>query len=258
MNIKILISFLLFISHAEAMDSNLTLEFSNGSSSLKGQKAINQSFEEIGVYVRQVDVPKEAYSIIKTSFDKSLSSKEQVELISLFSLHRGELLDEIKLAGRLPGVNRGGYLSTSEVGVAPYPKVYDMKSLDDKMTIFLQKKFGKLHVNSAEDGAGIDEVMTIVSGGPYTWFFAYPNGVVGKLILPRVNIGDKAWRISYPGLVPHGGFFDAKDGLVVAYAHGPKNFVMRYEDPSVFASQILGTNPWIDFKGKVPKLLNQR
>jgi len=43
--------------------------------------------------------------------------------------------------------------------------------------------------------------------------------------------------------------------LVVAYPHGPKNFVIRYKEPSVPGSGLLNTNPWIDFTGSTPKLL---
>jgi hypothetical protein len=78
---------------------------------------------------------------------------------------------------------------------------------------------------------------------------------VGKLRLGRVGERGLAWRISYPCLVPHGGFFDAADGLVVAYAHGPASFVMRYEDPSVDGAATLNDNPWIDFTANRPVLL---
>ena len=179
-------------------------------------------------------------------------------LLSIFSLYRGQLLDEISKAGRkpaMPPAYRGGYLSISEKGVAPYPKVYDLKSLTPEVSVFLQEKFGKLHVNSSESGLGIDEVMTIVSGGPWTWFFVLQDDVVGKLTLGHVGLDGPGWRISYPGLVPHGGYFDAEYGLVVAYAHGPKEFVMRYEEPSVAGTETLGSNPWIDFSGKSPQLL---
>ena len=130
-----------------------------------------------------------------------------------------------------------------------------MMSLDRETTAYLQAKFGKLHVNSSEAGVGIDEVMTIVSGGPYTWFFVLDGGVVGKLRLGVVTEHGHAWRISYPGLVPHGGFFDARNGLVIAHAHGPENFVMRYEDPSVENADTLDDNPWIDFQTHPPRLL---
>ena len=98
--------------------------------------------------------------------------------------------------------------------------------------------------------------MTIVSGGPWTWFFLLPDDVVGKLTLGHVGLDGPGWRISYPGLGPHGGYLDAEYGLVVAYAHGPENFVMRYVEPSVMGAELLGTNPWIDLSGDTPKLLD--
>ena len=141
--------------------------------------------------------------------------------------------------------------------MAPYPKVYDMKALSPEVMVFLQDKFGKLHVNSADNGIGIDEVMTIVSGGPWTWFFVLPNNVVGKLTLGHVGLNDLGWRISYTGLVPHGGYLDAEYGLVVAFAHGPEKFVMRYEESTVKDAKWMGDNPWIDFSGETPKLLDK-
>lgn len=58
-------------------------------------------------------------------------------------------------------------------------------------------------------------------------FFVLPDNTTAMLTLGYVPADGKAWRISYPVLVPHGGFFDAPYGLVVAYAHGPEHFVMR-------------------------------
>ena len=209
----------------------------------------------MGVRVRQVDLPKAAHPLLHTSKTRALQPAEAEALIRLFEMKRGDLVAEALGAGREPTVPQGGMLQTSEVGVAPYPKVYDMRALDDPTEIYLQRKFGRLHVNRSEAGVGIDEVMTIVSGGPYTWFFVLPGNVVGKLRFGTVEGDGPAWRISYPGLVPHGGFFDAEDGLVVAYAHGPKHFVMRYEDLSVDGHETLGDNPWIDFTADLPRLL---
>jgi hypothetical protein len=207
--------------------------------------------------VSTLPLPDEASHLLKASQTRALTSLEADELISIFSLDRNGLLNEIEKAGREPEAENGG-VPTSEIGVPPYPKVYDMKALSPDVEIYLQEKFGKLHVNSTDEGVGIDEVMTIVSGGPYTWFFVLPGSVVGKLTFGHVGENGHAWRISYPGLVPHGGYFDADYGLVVAYAHGPKHFVMRYEDPSVQGAETLGKNPWIDFSQETPQLLSKR
>ncbi|MCB1801224.1 MAG: hypothetical protein KDI82_06015 [Gammaproteobacteria bacterium] len=234
----------------------MALYYSDGSRPDYGIQSVNRRLLEIGVRVSQVAIPENAKPILKQSVRRALSQAESETLIQHFHLGRRELVDEIRRAGRRPEMHRGGYLRTAEIDVPPYPKVYDMKALDRETRVFLQRKFGKLHVNSSEAGVGIDEVMTIVAGGPYTWFFVLEDNVVGKLHFGKVHEDGKAWRISYPGLVPHGGYFDAPHGLVVAFAHGPEHFVMRYEDSSVGGYETLGDNPWIDFSKEEPVLLD--
>ena len=234
----------------------LMLSFSDGQSNITGVKSVNAVLRSIGVSVSTVALPNEAKPILTASKKRAVTKTEQQKLLSLFTLHRGELLEQIENSGRQPEAHRGGFLSTSEIGVSPYPKVYDMKSMTPEVKQFLQRKFGKLHVNSAENGVGIDEVMTLISGGDWTWFFVLPGNTVVKLTLGYVTNNSQAWRISYPGLIAHGAFLDSDYGLVVAHAHGPKNFVMRYEDPSVPSADLLGDNPWIDLSGKTPALLD--
>lgn len=245
------------VAFADPSTGNLTLSYSDGRAETQGVDDVNAVLRSIGVRVSVLSLPQPATPLLKISHTRALKSEETAKLLSLFSLHRGELLEEIERAGRTPEAHRGGYLSTSEVDVPPYPKVYDMKALTPEVTAFLQVKFGKLHVNSAENGMGIDEVMSIVSGGPWTWFFLLPDDVIGKLTLGYVGLDGPGWRISYPGLVPHGGYLDPEYGLVVAHAHGPKSFVMRYEEPSVNGARLLGTNSWIDFSGESPALLEK-
>ena len=238
-------------------EGHIALHFSDGKKPAVGIEAVNHHLLKVGVRVSVVAIPENAKPILHASRERAITTQESVQLLELFKLGRRELVQEIIAAGRKPEMHRGGYLQTSEIGVPPYPKVYDMKALDPKTTAYLQVKFGKLHVNSSDAGVGIDEVMTIASGGPYTWFFVLEDGVVGKLRFGFVSGNSMAWRISYPGLVPHGGYFDANHGIVIAYAHGPENFVMRYEDSSVEASETLNDNPWIDFNVQPPKLLDQ-
>ena len=254
----IIIMMLAPISFADESETEGTikLSYSDGKPATVGLEGINEILSTIGVRVHKVPLPEEAKPILRVSQDRAINEEEAAQLLSIFSLHRGDLLEEIEKAGRKPEAHRGGFLSTSEEGVAPYPKVYDMKALTPDVMVYLQDKFGRLHVNSAENGMGIDEVMTIISGGPWTWFFLLPDNVTGKLTLGHVGLDGSGWRISYPGLGPHAGFLDPEHGLVVAYAHGPQNFVMRYEEPSIEGAELLGKNPWIDFSGEVPKLLD--
>ena len=159
------------VCFADPSARNLTLSYSDGRAETQGVDDVNAVLRSVGVRVSVLPLPQSAAPLLKTSHTRALTPEETAKLLSLFSLHRGELLEEIRRAGRTPEAHRGGYLSTSEIDVPPYPKVYDMKALTQEIMAFLQVKFGKLHVNSADNGMGIDEVMSIVSGGPWTWFF---------------------------------------------------------------------------------------
>lgn len=92
--------------------------------------------------------------------------------------------------------------------------------------------------------------MTLVAGGPWTWYFLLPGEVVVELHMSRVTTSGPGWRLIYPGLTPHGGHFHAEDGLCVAYITGPKVWTMRYEAPGAPGAHMLGKNPWIDFTAK--------
>jgi len=245
------------LAKSPAKDGVLTLSFSDQRPTMTGVKNVNAVLRTIGVRVSTLNLPDTAIPILEASKKRAVTKAEQEKLLSIFALHRGELLEQISSAGRQPEAHRGGYLSTSEVGGSPYPKVYDMQAMTPEVKTFLQSKFGKLHVNSSEDGVGIDEVMTLVSGGDWKWFFVLPDNVVVKLTLAEVTNNNRAWRISYPGLVAHGAFLDSDYGLVVAHAHGPKNFVMRYQDPSVSSAALLGNNDWIDLTSEKPQLLEE-
>jgi hypothetical protein len=248
------------ISSAQAQeprDRYIRLSFNDGRSDVEGLESVNAHLMRVGVRVFEVSIPDSAHAVIASSRSRALTNAEHTELLSAFALDRAALMDIVRQAGRTPAVEGGGSLSISEADVPPYPKVYDMRALDQQTVAFLMRKFGRLHVNRADSGEGIDEVMTVVSGGPFTWFFVLDDGVVGKVRFSAVEEGDRGWRISYPGLVPHGGYFDAAHGLVVANAHGPRTFVMRYTDDRVRSPERLNDNPWIDFSADPPRLLDQ-
>jgi len=248
------------ISSAQAQEQHdryVRLSFSDGRSDVEGLESVNAQLMKVGVRVFEGPIPDTAHAVIAKSRSRALNTDEQAALLSVFALDRAALTDIVRQAGRASAVEGGGSLSISEADVPPYPKVYDMRAMDARTVAFLMRKFGRLHVNRAQSGEGIDEVMTIVSGGPYTWFFVLDDGVVGKVRFSAVENGALGWRISYPGLTPHGGYFDAPHGLVVAHAHGPQTFVMRYQDDAVRSPERLNDNPWIDFSVNPPRLLDQ-
>lgn len=233
-----------------------TLTFSDGRESAVDLKQINTVLHTVGVHLDEVIIPEEAKTILNISRTKALSPWQQEKILSIFSLNRKALLKQIRQAGRKPAMDNGGSLVTQEEDVPPYPKIYDLKAMNEQNRIDAQNKFGKLHVNHAENGTGVDEVMTLVSGGPWTWFFLLKDNTVAKLTMSKVTRDGPGWRLSYPGLTPHGAFMDAKDGICVAYIHGPKIWQMRYETASDTA-KMLGTNTWIDFTNEAPVLLDK-
>ena len=109
-------------------EGQLKLSYSDGRVPTQGVERVNEVLKTIGVRVSTVSLPEQAKPILEISKKRAITKEESEKLISLFSMHRGDLLEQIKKAGRVPEAHRGGFLSTSEVGVAPYPKVYDMNA----------------------------------------------------------------------------------------------------------------------------------
>lgn len=232
------------------------LQFSDGRPNAVGLEEVNAVLRSVGVRASTVSIPDAAKPILKASQSRTVTEAEQEDLIKLFSLNRAELLEQIELAGRVPETPRGGLLSTRQPGVAPYPKVYDMLAIPKEHRAGVLESFGRFHVNMAENGVGIDEVMTVVSGGPFTWMFVLPEGVVVRLTVGPAS-EETAIRLSYPGMGIHAGYMDAKQGLIVAYAHGPEEFVVHYDEPTAPHANLLNTNPWVDFSGGMPTLFDK-
>lgn len=232
----------------------VSLKFSDGRAEIKGVEAVNAVLNPIGVHVTTQDIPAVAQPVLNAAQTRALTQAEHGFLIQTFNLSQSQLLEQARLAGREPAVKGGGVLTT-ETGVGPYPKVYDMKALDDKTRHAVLEKYGRMHVNSAEDGTDIDEVMTVVSGGPFRWGFTLKDGSIARFEIEKVSLTDKAVRVSYHGLGMHAGLMDARQGLMVAFAHGPKEFTMRYQ-ADVPHAQLLGINPWTQ-SGDMPVALGQ-
>ncbi|MEQ9769273.1 hypothetical protein ABRQ03_00220 [Pectobacterium jejuense] len=253
-NIALLAAAVLASANAIANDV-VSLKFSDGRADIKGVENVNAVLNPIGINVTTIDIPEAAKPTLKASERRALTKDEHDLLIKQFYLDQEQLLEQVKLAGRTPAVKGGGVL-TEETGFGPYPKVYDMKALDEKTHKSVLEKYGRMHVNSADDGTDVDEVMTVVNGGPFRWGFTLKDGSIARFQVEKVSLNDKAVRVSYHGLGMHAGIMDAKQGLIVAFGHGPKEFTMRYQ-ANVPHGQLLGTNPWIDFSGEMPVVLDQ-
>lgn len=226
------------------------LSFSDGRASLTDLSQINDVLRTVGVHLSTIELPEASIPLLESSARAPLSQEESAKVLALFELSREEVLEQVRLAGRVPVLPEGGSMTTGEANVAPYPKVYDLRSMSPQDRLSARDKFARLHVNSTDAGIGVDEVMTLVAGGPWTWYFLLNDNVVVELHMARVETKGRGWRLSYPGLTPHGGHFHAESGLCVAQITGPQVWTMRYESPGLAGEQLLGTNPWIDFNDR--------
>lgn len=226
------------------------LKFSDGRAILSHLPAINHVLTTVGVRLETVELPASGRRLLESSTMAPLTQTETSQLLDIFALSSQDIVALTRDAGREPVIASGGSMSTGEIGVPPYPKVYDLKSMGPNDRLAARDKFARLHVNSTDDGVGVDEVMTLVAGGPWTWYFLLKDDVVVELQMSRVGTSGPGWRLIYPGLTPHGGHFHAEDGLCVAYVTGPEVWKMRYEQPGIPGSRMLGKNPWIDFTSK--------
>ncbi|UBX49288.1 hypothetical protein LDO51_00180 [Providencia alcalifaciens] len=251
---SLLASVVTVTSGAASAQEYVSIRYPDGRPDVVGIDKTNEILHTIGVHISTVDIPVAAIPLLKKSETEPLNDADKKTLISQFSMTREQLLDQIKLAGREPSVPDGGVMSRDVDGEI-YPNINDMKSADAEARKFILDKYGRLHVNSSEDGVAIDEVMTVLSGGPFRWGFTLKDGTVIRFQVNTINIHDKAVRVSYSGMGMHAGIIDASNGLMLAYAHGPKEFVMRYKGDVPYAN-LLGTNPWIDYTGTMPKVLD--
>jgi hypothetical protein len=234
-------------SQKESEQQAAVLRFSDGRASVGDLQAINHALSPIGVRLEAIDLPPSARSLLVASQSRPLSEMEKLRILQIFTLSRDDVVALARAAGREPVIAGGGFMATGEVGVAPYPKVYDLRSMGPGDRLAARDKFARLHVNATDNGTGVDEVMTLVAGGPWTWYFLLDNDVAVELRMSSVSPAGPGWRLLYPGLVPHGGHFNAESGLCVAYITGPETWKMRYEFPQATRSSMLGTNPFVDF-----------
>lgn len=234
---------------------SIELAFSDSRPSVNNLEAANNALKSIGVRISSVAWEPKAETILAASRSAALDEVQSLELLKIYELDREALLEQIAKAGRTPSVAGGGSLASREEGIPPYPKVYDMKAMSPENKLWAQEKFSKLHVNADTSGVGVDEVMTLISGGPWVWFFLLPDNVTAKLTISEIGAGSAGIRLSYPGLSPHGAFLNADNGIVVAHVIGPDIWVMQYEYPNQSYSEVLETNPWVDYATEQPKLI---
>ena len=111
---------------------------------------------KISTGLRVTGVPADVQRLLG---QPTLTNAEEERLKAHFLLSRERLLDVIGDAGRKPHVEGGGALSTTVLSHGySYPQLWVVQGGID------YSRFDRFHVNVADDGTGVDEVLQILSG----------------------------------------------------------------------------------------------
>lgn len=210
--------------------SGIELEFSDGKAALKGVEnigAINAALSVVGAGVWPLDLSA-APDRLKVFIAQSVMTAAEIErLRSHFLLSRERLLETLDLAGRTPNVPGGGTLETKVANQDyGYPQIWTVHADTD------YGRFDRFHVNVAEDGTGVDEVLQMLSGDGVVVHLKVPDGGVLTLRLDCPG-REQGWLITYDGGRPHiGSLSSASPGTkLVVQAFGPPVWSLSYDIP---------------------------
>jgi hypothetical protein len=204
-----------------ATEVGIRLELPDGQSHLTSLADINHALADIGSRVWPLDLRHAPSAIRELLEQPALTTAKADRVLAHFLLPRERLLEVIAGAGRGPHVPGGGALRTEGVTHGYwYPQLYLVQDNVD------YSRFDRIHVNVADDGTGVDEVMQILSGSGIVVAQRSLNGSVLTLYLDSPG-----WIVSYDGNNPHiGSLTKAEPGTkVLVQAIGPARWKVRYE-----------------------------
>jgi len=207
------------------MEDGIRLELPDGRPPLKAVADINEALAETGTGVWPLalgNVPAEVRALLG---QPTLTDAETERVRAYFLMSRERLLRIIEAAGRQPNVAGGGELDTFVTNEGyGYPQLWVVQRGRD------YTRFDRVHVNVADDGTGVDEVLQILSGGGVVIRVHGRNG--GALAL-RLDCPseDTGWLVTYDGGRPHmGSLSSARPGTkVMVQAIGPARWALRYD-----------------------------
>ena len=203
----------------------IRLEYSDGRSALTSLSHANSALAGVGSRVWPLDLTGVPADVRRLLEQPTLTGAEEERLKVHFLLSRERLLEIIGDASRKPHVEGGGALSTSVVSHGySYPQLWVVQGGID------YSRFDRFHVNVADDGTGVDEVLQLLSGRGVVIRQRLPTGVVLTLHLdcPGDSVG---WLVTYDGGNPHiGSLSAAAPGTkALVQAIGPERWSVRYK-----------------------------
>jgi hypothetical protein len=205
--------------------SGLLLEV-GGSQQMAEPEEINDTLRPVGAGVWSIDLGAAPDDVRDLLRQPVLDDEATARIMQHFLLSRGDLIEIISRAGRTPEFSDGGRLETLDVtdGVR-YPQLY----LVDERTDYT--RFDVPHRNTTTSGAGVDEVLQLVSGGGFRLMQELPT--VGWFTLSiDCHEDGTGWVFTYDGSRPHmGSLSQARVGTkVVVQAIGPAQWEVQHVD----------------------------
>lgn len=203
------------------MEESTRLEFSDERQQVTSLAEINGALAEVGSRLWPLDLHHAPADIQQLLRQPALTAVEAGRVEAHFLLSRERLLEIIVRAGRTPHVPTGGALTTVVLTHGySYPQLYLVQQDTD------YTRFDRFHVNVADDGTGVDEVLQMLSG----------RGVVivqrsARAGILTLHLNSPGWLVTYDGNNPHiGSLSRAEVGTkLLVQAIGPSQWRMRYE-----------------------------
>jgi len=206
--------------------TGIRLEIEGAGAALSTLPEIQAELNRIGVGVWPLRLDDAPDDIRRLLGQANLTDEETARLRDHFLLSRERLLEIIAASGRTPTVPGGGALETTVANQRySYPQLWVVQSGED------YTRFDRFHINVAEDGTGVDEVLQMVSGQGVIVRVRQPDGTAQSLRLDCLNDSD-CWMVSYNAGLPHiGSLSSATPGTkLVVQAIGPMEWALRYVD----------------------------
>ena len=200
---------------------------------IEGTDRVWTAVEEVQAQLRQIgigvwplelsEVPADIRGLLAQD---NLTDEETARARDYFLLSRERLLELVEESGRTPNVPGGGAMETNVANQAyGYPQLWVVQGDVD------YTRFDVLHVNTSDDGVGVEEVLQMVSGGGVVVRNRRPDGRIYNLRLDCLS-ADDCWMFSYDAGEDHvGSLSSATPGTkLVVQAFGPAEWSLRYTE----------------------------
>jgi hypothetical protein len=206
--------------------AGLLLEFSDGRPAETSLTRVNNGLSPYGARVWPLDLADVSREIRRLLAQRHLTDSECDRVKAHFLLPRQRLLQIIAAAGRTPHVPGGGAMAprVENHGYA-YPQLYVVGAGAD------YARFDRFHVNTADDGTGVDEIGQLLCGGGVRILQRRAGHRMATLQLD-CPADDRGWIVTYDGGSSHiGSLSAASPGTkFLMQVIGPDRWSLRYDD----------------------------